>query len=722
MRIQNIVYIWMLFSSVSALAQNESPTPTSDSLYIALPEVNVSESHSQRRKQRNTLPTEVAAEEYLRQNFTGNLVQTLNRIPGIQSMDIGSGFSKPMIRGLGFNRISFIENGIKQEGQQWGADHGLETDPFNAEQVIISKGPSSLLYGSDTMGGAIELQQAVPPIDNSFLGEVSLLGKSVNSSLGGSLMLAIKKNNWYGKVRYSEQHYADYRLPTDTIVYLTQKIPIHNRRLKNTAGFERDIHALTQYAKDRYRITYNLSNVYQKTGFFPGAHGIPDPSQVEDDGDSRNIDLPYSRVNHFKTSLHQQYVWDNMKGEWNIGYQNNHREEWSLFHTHYSSQPKPETDPDKELEFELQTYSSTLKATTLEMGNWELAASWDIQYQENKIDGYSFLIPEYKRFTTGGAFLTTWKVSSQLSFSGGIRYDYGQLDIESFDDPYLAIYLTEQGYDEAIVEEYRMRSGALNRHFGDYSCSVGMVWKLSDNQLLKANIGRSFRLPGANELTSNGMHHGTFRHEQGDPTLKSENGWQLDAAYSYENKRFSVQVSPFASWFSNYIYLKPTGEWSVLPHTGQIYKFTGAEAIFAGGEVSVSINLYRKLYYELNGEYVYTYNRDEKTALSFSPPASCSNALVWKTNRLRAQVEYQYIASQKRVARNEDTTPGAGLIHAMVDFRLPIHKTDVEITLSARNLLNKRYYNHLSFYRKVEIPEPGRNFQLLIKIPFKTKL
>lgn len=678
----------------------------------------MSESYAKKRIVRNALQVEVAGEEFLRRNFTGNLVRVLNNIPGVQSMDIGSGFSKPMIRGMGFNRISFIENGIKQEGQQWGADHGLETDPFNAEQILVIKGPSSLLYGSDAMGGAIEVRNDAPPAGNLFFGEVALLGKSVNSALGGSLLAGLKKDHWYAKLRYSEQHFADFRVPADHIVYLTQQIPVHNRRLKNTAGYERDVNLLTQYARNRYRLTYNISNVYQKAGFFPGAHGIPDPERVEDDGSSRNIEMPFSKVNHFKTSLHQQYLWDKLKAEWNIGYQNNHREEWSLFHTHYSSQPKPGKDPDKELEFRLDTYSSTVRLNTIGSDNWEHSLSWDVQYQQNSIGGYSFLLPQYDRFATGGAVLTTWKPRKGLSVSGGIRYDYGRMEVEPFTDTYLATYLSEQGYGEEVVQQYAQRSSELNRNFNDYSFSLGITWQLDDRQLLKANVGRSFRLPGANELTANGMHHGTFRHEQGDASLDSEKGWQLDASYLYEGDRVRVQLSPFISLFDNYIYLRPTGEWSVLPHTGQIYRFTGAKALFAGGELSLGARLVGHLYYELKGECVYTRNRDESTALSFSPPASCRNILAWRAKNFSVQAEYQYIDSQHRVSKNEDTTPGANLIHAMADFRFPVNGTDVSVTLSVHNLFDRRYYNHLSFYRKVEIPEPGRSFQLFIKFPF----
>lgn len=689
---------------------------------VSLSEIVVTENFQYLRNKNTTLHLDVVGKEFLKEHFSGNLMQTLEQLPGVHSMDIGSGFSKPVIRGMGFNRVSVTENGIKQEGQQWGADHGLEIDAFNVEQVNIRKGPASLLYGSDAMGGVVEITQAAPPFDDQVFGEVDLLGKSVNGLFGGSLMLGVKKDRWYTKLRYSEQHFGDYRIPTDTISYLTQKIPVYNRRLKNTAGFERDASLFTQYRKGRYMGNYAVSNAYQKVGFFPGAHGIPDPSRVQDDGSSRNIELPYSFVNHLKATTHQEYAWEKLLLQWDLGYQNNHREEWSQFHTHYGTQPVPDKDPDKELAFTLNTFSSGGKVRFTGSQVWDHSAGWDLQYQRNTISGYSFLLPEYTRFTTGLSWLTTYKPTDVFSVSGGLRYDIGKTDISPFTDAYLATYLQEQGYSQEVIEMNKVRSHAVDRSFGDYSGSLGIVWSPAKEHLLKVNVGHSFRLPGANELASNGVHHGTFRHEQGDPDLNSERGWQLDMAYSFFGKFFSVTISPFASWFSNYIYLKPTGEWSVLPHAGQIYRYTGAEALFAGGEISAKVDLPLHFTYELGGEYVYTYNCDEHIPLSFSPPGSLRNTLSWEKKRLRFYAEHQYIADQNRVARNEDPTPGAQLLHLGAGFRIPVGSTDVEVTLSARNLLNTKYYNHLSFYRKVEIPEPGRNFQILIKIPFKKLL
>ena len=690
---------------------------------LLLPDVVVTESYQQRQAKKSALTVEVIEQDFLRKHFTGNFMQAMENIPGVQAMDIGSGFSKPMIRGMGFNRIAVLENGIKQEGQQWGADHGLELDAFNIGTVNVLKGPSSLLYGSDAMGGVIDITSPPVPSVDMLFGDVTLLGKSVNGTLGGSFMLGIKKSFWYAQVRYSEQHFGDYRIPTDTIVYLTQKMPVYGRKLKNTAGIERNIGFFAQYQRQRYKANYSVSNVYQKTGFFPGAHGIPDVSRVEDDGDSRNMELPYSKVNHLKVTTLQQYAWEKLVLSGDFGFQNNHREEWSVFHTHYGSQPVPEKDPDKELAFNLNTLSASVKVRFIGSSSWEHALGWDGQHQRNDISGYSFLLPEYYRSTTGLLWLTTYKPNNVISVSGGMRYDYGYIHISSHEDAYLADYLRKQGYDEEQVEHYKWNSHAVKKKFGDYSFSLGLVWTPSERHMVKANVGRSFRLPGANELAANGVHHGTFRHEQGDANLKSEQGWQMDASYNLRYNGFSISVSPFVSWFSNYIFLRPTGEWSVLPHAGQIYRYTGAEVLFAGTEATIDIHFLRSFNYRISGEYVYTYNCDEHIPLSFSPPFSMRNTLTWQRKQVMLYAEWQSIARQNRVDRNEDRTPGANLFHLGGSLNIPIRGNQaIEITLTARNIFNTRYYNHLSFYRKVEIPEPGRNFQLLIKIPFKKLL
>ena len=552
MRIRIISGMLICYTGISA-QPNISDTLKS----VTLDEVMVRDNYSLAKNKLETQHLEIVGADFLNRHYSGAFMQSLAQLPGVQSMDIGSGFSKPMIRGMAFNRVSVTENGIKQEVQQWGADNGLEIDALHVDQVNIRKGPASLLYGSDAMGGVIEIRDLPAPFENQVFGKAVFVGKSVNESLGGSVLLGIKKDRWYSRIRYTEHHYGDYKIPADSIVYLTQRLPVHNRKLKNTAGWERDVNGMVQYRNGGYTGKINLSNVYQKSGFFPGAHGIPDASRLDDDGDSRNIGLPYSRVNHLKVMTNQQYRMGKLVLNADLGWQQNHREEWSLFHTHYGNQSAPEIDPDKELEFRLNTYSAILKAGYESESGWENNFGIDLQMQRNRIGGYSFLLPRYNRESAGAFWVTSFPITSELRVSGGLRYDYARLNLKSYTDSYLSGYLTGQGYPQSEVDRYKVRSSSVDKHSGDFSGSAGIVWEPHRQHLVKLNIGRSFRLPSANELASNGVHHGTFRHEQGDPDPSSERGWQIDGAYTFTTGGFWITVSLFALRISHSIMLLP---------------------------------------------------------------------------------------------------------------------------------------------------------------------
>ena len=689
---------------------------------VEVNEIVVVGNAQQRAKRSSAITVETIDKEVLSKLFTGNLMNSIERIAGVQSMSIGSGFSKPMIRGMAFNRVSVTENGVKQEGQQWGADHGLEVDAFNIEKINIHKGPSSLLYGSDAMGGVIEILPPTLPAGNQVFGSVDLLGRSANGLLGGSLMVGLRHKSWFVKARYSEQHFGDFAVPTDTVVYLTQKLPLTNGRLNNTAGIERGANLYTRYGAGRFSAALLLSNAYQKVGFFAAAHGVPDAGNLVDDGNSRNIGLPYSFVNHFKTILTLKYFWDKTTLTWDLGYQNNHREELSKFHSHYGTLEPPEVNPDQEFAFRLNTYSSGVKAKFQHTDKLESTASWDVQYQRNRIAGYSFLLPNYERATSGIAWFASYRPSDRWTLSGGLRYDVGHISSDEYIDNNLVNYLREMGYDEETIGKYRVRSYAIDRTLGNYSAAVGAVYHLSSSQSLRANLGRSYRLPSVNELGSNGVHHGSFRHEQGDPTLDSEQGWQADLGYDYKEDGLSVSISPFLSWYQNYIYMRPSGEWSMLPHAGQIYVFSQSEALFAGAEASATVSLPWNFSYELSGEYTFTYNIDENTPLPLSPPTIVRSTLSWRKGLFVLSANWKWVADQERVARNEETTEGASLFGAALDMRLPFITKGATARLSIENVFDTKYLNHLSFYRQIEVPEMGRNIQLSIQIPFTNRL
>lgn len=637
----------------------------------------------------------VSADE-MRQHMGHSLMDALSHTEGVQAMDIGVGFSKPMIRGLGFQRIAVTENGIKQEGQQWGADHGLEIDAFHVDGVRVVKGPASVLYGSDAMGGAIEILPPLFPNKDSISGEVLLSHQSVSSGLNGSVMLQMKHKRVFAKIRYTERHWADYRVPADSFTYLSMRLPILNRRLKNTAGMERSANALIAYRHGIYQGRLNLSDSYQKSGFFSGAHGVPSIDNLQDDGNRWNIDLPYSTVNHFKVTSTNTWTTSELQTKFVLGYQINHREEWSKFHTHNPAQTAPEVDPDKELMFHLQTGTAQLQFRLTPYTTWEHYVGASAVLQHNGIGGYGFLMPAYKRGDYGVFYLTNYHCTSSLLFNASIRYDMGHIHTKAHGDD---------------VQE-------VNRHFHDYSLALGVEYSPVEEHQIRASIGRAFRLPSANELTSNGVHHGAFRHELGDSSLVSEQGWQIDASYTFKRGGLEVVISPFYSYYPHFISLHPTGRWSPLPDAGQIYQYMDAPTTLAGGEVCVKARLYRGLHYSLSGEYVHTYDHNSHTATPFSPPAMMRNMLSWEASNWRCYVECQSTAAQHRVCHNEDETPGYNIFDVGGNVDIPMRRCKLSLLMNIRNLFNTSYMNHLNFYRKIDLPEGGINIQSTIRLTF----
>lgn len=642
------------------------------------------------------LPAVNIASEEINLHMGHSLMDALSHTEGVQAMDIGVGFSKPMIRGLGFQRVVVSDNGVKQEGQQWGADHGLEIDAFHVDGVVVIKGPASVLYGSDAMGGAIEILPPIIPYQDTLSGEILFQHQSVCSGLSGSAMLAIKHKRVYSQIRYTERHWGDYRVPADSFTYLSMRLPIPDRHLKNTAGMERSGNCLLTFRNKRYEGRLNISDNYQKAGFFSGAHGIPNNSNMQSDGDKWNIELPYSLVNHLKVSSTNKWTSEKTQMMFVMAYQKNHREEWSKFHTHVIGQQAPAVDPDKELMLDLQTISAKLQFRYTPSDLWEHYVGISTSFQNNEIGGYSFLIPAYRREEYGAYYLVNYKPSDVWAFNASARYDISHIHTEA------------HGQDVGEVE----------RDYHDYSLAVGAVFTPKDGHEWRGSIGRAYRLPSANELTSNGVHHGAFRHELGDSTLVGEQGWQTDLSYSLRKKRVDMSISPFFSYYPHFISLHPTGQWSMLPDAGQIYQYVDAPATFFGGEARVKVKLVRDLHYEFSGEYVHTYDHDSHTATPFSPPATMRNTISWERKRWQAYAECQSVATQTRVCHNEDETPGYNLLNVGGKVEFPVSPGKISLHVNARNILNTYHLNHLNFYRKIDLPEAGVDIQSTIRFTF----
>lgn len=685
---------------------------------LELSEIVVESNHYKVGPKEQTLPMEILDAEFLAKNRKGTFVNSIENIPGVSAINTGVGISKPVIRGMSFNRVIVNDKGIKQEGQQWGTDHGLEIDMFEPGRVEVIKGPGSLMYGSDGLGGIINIFPPAIPQDNTLEGDVQALYKSNNNLIGTSTLVQGKKQDWIYRGRFSTQDFEDYQVPASEFSYNGYSLPIYNDRLKNTAGKERNFTVMTGVKKNWGYSTVTVSNFHQKAGLFVGAVGIPRSYQLDHDGSYSNIDIPRQQTNHLKVTSNSNILIGKRWVEIDLGYQRNQREEHSN-PTAHGRQVGPYGTLEHGLD--LQTVTANARYFLHSSENHMKVIGMQGQHQWHDWNGFAFLLPEFKSSNLGLFVYEEYSWANKFTVNGGLRFDAASRDIK--------------GYSETNGEDFFQYNDDLNRTFYNFSGALGISYYPNENINTKINLGTSYRVPTANELSINGLHHGTFRYELGNSDLTSERGYQLDFIFNYQRKDFSFVLTPFASYINNFIYLSATNVFSsglnpfLTAESGQIYQYLQHDAMFLGTEVAMEYHPIEELHWRAAYEYVYNYNLDTKLPLPFTPPGSLYTELEYGFDLDNKLIEGVHLGSnlkwvfdQNRVDRNERTTPGYWLLgfSTGIDFSLG-HHTVMQVTFTAQNALDNKYFNHLSRYRLLNLPEQGRNFVISLRVPFAIK-
>lgn len=696
---------------------------------LTLDEITVTDNYAEQRKKEETVNVEIVNDAYLKQNLGGSLMKSLDRLPGINAIDIGSGQSKPVIRGLGFNRVVVTENGIKHEGQQWGADHGLEVDQFASDRIEVIKGPSSLMYGSDGIGGVIELKQMEIPVKNSFGGSVDFIGKTNNNFAGFSTILFTRREKLYFTGRVTWLDFADYRVPTDSVDIYSYKAPLNKNRLRNTAGNEIDFHFSAGYVSNGFSTKLFLSNVYNKAGLFANAHGL-EPRRVDTglhDKSDRDIQFPYQTVNHFKAINKTEWRNNRVRVLADFGLQRNFRQELSQYVSHgYMPAVFPDSLPypaDLELEFDKYIVSANLKTEMQASEKTLVSLGIQNEFQNNKTGGRGFIIPSFTQFTSGGFVHVKYNFSENSILQAGLRYDFGMIETEAYSDWFPSPVETEPD----SIWEYLQRAPALSRHFSSFTGSVGYSFN-SEHFSAKANLGKSFRMPIAKELAANGVNYHHFSYEVGNPDLSPEVAYQFDGGAEIRTQRFAAGVTPFVNYFSNYIYLNPSYVHDRLYGNGnQVFYYTQSRVFRWGGEIHSHFELTQNWQLGLIADYVNSLQLSgEKKGftLPFSPPASVLLNLKYDLEKAGIfrnpyfSADYRITAKQNNIVPPEEKTPGSAIFNLAFGAGVPLKKEVVSVAVQVQNVFNIKYFNHTSYYRLINVPEPGRSLVVNVSIPF----
>jgi len=649
------------------------------------------------------------------------LAQAIAQVPGVTFFNTGVGISKPVIRGQAFNRVQTRFEGVPIRDQAWGSDHGLALDPYATAGAQVVRGPGALAYGADAIAGAVLLQAPEALATEGHELAATAQYRSVNQAQLLTAGYRTRSGRWFGHARVTAQRFADFRVPATDFLYNRFVLPIFDERLKNTAGRELHLGGGIGYDGTGFQVQAVYRRFYQEVGLFSGAIGIPRAYDLQPDGDPYDIGLPSMTIAHDLGIL---------TGELNLGtgtlsatvaHQRNLRDEFSAPHVHGSDSLIATSDLAHQLNLSTTTarigfaqpIRRTLTWTTQAMAEW----------QRHRIDGFEFLLSPYDRDWYGLSSQLEWRITPTLRAEVGLRYDWATTDIAPYSEP----TFDSQGNPNGVWE----RVPATSRQWGNPSAALGLHWQATEHWQVKLHGGSAFRFPQPIELAANGVHHGTFRHERGDPTLDAERGWQADFSLNGRFRTFRISFTPFAAHYQDYIYLAPSAEFSTLPEGGQLYHFTQADARFWGAELALGWRPIPRLSLTADAAVVNSRNLETDLPIAFQPPMEANAAITYTqplpgltwADGLRFRLDAQAVADQTNVVRNELETPGYGLLHAQL--RLPMHFGGrngtatgwrLEPFVVVRNLLNRHYLRHLSRYRQLNLPEPGRNVVLGVSI------
>jgi len=619
-----------------------------------------------------------------------NITEAIAQIPGVAGISTGGGISKPVIRGLGYNRIITINEGLRQEGQQWGDEHGLEIDQFSADRIEVLKGPASLMYGSDALGGVINILEPIPASLGTIRTEINSQYSTNNKLFVTSAMAEGNQQGFVWRLRGTLKDAAAFKTPTETVY--------------NSAFNERNGNLMFGLNKKWGYNHFHISTYQAKFGLIEGERDSLTNQFVNSEGEivanndlqTRTLNLPFQKVDHFKISSVGSYFIGKGNLRATFGWQQNDRQEFE------DSQTTPG------LFFRLNTVSGDLKFYFPQINNWDLVLGVIALNQINQNKGEEYLIPAFTLNEMGG-FFSAKKEWEKWTFNTGLRYDYRAVEGQELDGIFKA----------------------FNSKFDAVSGSVGATYEASNKLHYKLNVGRGFRSPNISELSANGIHEGTFRYEIGDPNLNAETSLQFDAAAGYESKKIGGEISVFYNHINNFIYYRSLSN-ELVDVDGTLYpvfNYVQGNSVLYGAEFSLDLHLLDPLHFENKLSYVKAQNEAINQPLPFIPPFHLNSELSYqikgKQNSLfkstLIKVFSDFYGDQNEVDIFETKTEGALIFGAGISSEINLSFTDLSLFIIGNNLLDEKYFNHLSRLKDAGIYSMGRNFTFGLSLPLTVK-
>ncbi len=705
------------------------------------PEVVVTGVSSATEEHDNPVPVSFVTKNDLLETSSSNIIDALSNAPGVSQISMGPAISKPVIRGLGYNRVVVVNDGIRQEGQQFGDEFGIEVDPYTVDKVEILRGPASLSYGSDAMAGVINMLAAPTLPEGQIKGSLSTAYQSNNGYYGGSANIAGNNNGITWDARYTYTDARAYKNKFDGYVFNSG---YGQSNFKGSIGVNR---------KWGYsRLT--LSSFDLKLGIVEGGRdeetGQFNRHIATDDGEDSTVivtdselksyahDLViFQHVRHYKAVFDNSFALGNGRLGVRLGFQQNLRQEAN----------DATLGNAFNIYFHLNTFNYDVRYTLPEKNHFEFSFGTNGMQQTSQNLGSVFLVPEYNLFDLG-LFAIGKKTFDKLTVSGGLRFD--NRNMKGAD-----LYLDEEGHKTDPAEPDALhRFTGYKSNFSGVSGSLGLAYDFTEAFYGKLNVSRGFRAPNIAESGSNGIHDGTPFYEIGDPNLKPETSIQIDATLGIDSKDVSLELNLFSNSINNYIFpvklqsvyggdslrADPTAEEGSDEAT--TFKFVSGDAVLTGAEFTFNVHPQTAKWFHFNNTFsmvraIQKNQPDDTKYLPYTPPNKLVSGIELTTGKIGSAIKNAYFRAdlincfkQDKIYYkfgDETVTPAYTLLNLGVGANITSKsKTIFSLYLYASNITDVAYQSNMSRLKygdpnavtgRIGVYEMGRNFGAKLIIP-----
>lgn len=711
---------------------------------IDMNEVVVTGVSAATEQQTNPIPMSAWNQKDFLQTSGTNMIDAMVRIPGVSQITDGPAISKPVVRGLGYNRVVVMNDGVRQEGQQWGDEFGIEVDEYSVSRVEVLKGPASLAYGSDAMAGVINMLAPQPLPEGQIKGNIIGNFQTNNGLAAGSANIGGNNKGITWDLRYTRKMAHAYQNKYDGYVWNSA---FGENDLKGTIGINRSW-GYSRLVISSFDLQLGIveGSRDSATGAFTGHYtgsGNADSMGIVPSGDYtkyNNYPLIHQHVQHRKA------VWDN-----NFALGKGHLKLMLAWQQNYRQEANDITVGDVyNNSFFLNTYNYSLQYVLPEINHLEVSFGVNGMQQNSQDRGTVFLVPEYNLFDIGG-FAIAKKTFNKLSISGGARYQLRNLQGHD-------LYTDSLGNKASSSDASPIhRFTGYNSNFKGFAGSLGATYDFSKYVYAKLNIARGWRAPNIAESGSNGIHDGTPFYEIGDPDLKPEVSTQIDATVGANTENISVELNGFYNKINNYIFPEKLqsrlGGDSIRTDanagnlSGPTFRYVSGNAVLYGGEAVLNIHPKQLAWLRFENSFsmvnaIQKNQPDSSKYLPYTPPYRLLSQLIFTFKNTRSscfkntyvKVGVDYFFKQDKVFYkfgNETVTPDYTLLNAGIGTDICVKgNTLFSVFIYGSNLTDDAYQSNMSRLKyadpnnvtgRIGVYNMGRNISFKILVPINIK-